>query len=111
MAITEVEADDAAERAEAGALLLDVREGNEWAVGHVEGSVHIPMGELGARLAELPTDRPIVAVCRSGARSGTVTEALGSRGYDVVNLAGGLQAWAAEGLPLLADDGLPGSVL
>ena len=111
MAITEVEADDAAERAEAGALVLDVREPDEWTVGHVDGSVHIPMGELGARLDELPADRPIVAVCRSGARSAAVTEALGGRGYDVVNLVGGLQAWVAEGLPLIADDGLPGSVL
>jgi rhodanese-related sulfurtransferase len=91
--------------------VLDVREPDEWAAGHVAASVHIPLGELGARLAELPGDRPIVAVCRSGARSGTVTEALGSRGYDVVNLVGGLQAWAAEGLPLVADDGLTGSVL
>ena len=111
MAITEIEADEAAVRAQAGALVLDVREGDEWAAGHVADSVHIPMGELGGRLAEVPADRPIVAVCRSGARSGTVTEALGSRGYDVVNLVGGLQAWAAEGLPLVADDGLPGSVL
>jgi rhodanese-related sulfurtransferase len=111
MAIEEIEADDAAERAEAGALLLDVREADEWEAGHVAESLHIPMGELGARLDELPTDRPIVAVCRSGARSGAITEALVSRGYDVVNLAGGLQAWMAEGLPLVADDGLPGAVL
>lgn len=111
MPIEEIEADDAAERAEAGALLLDVREDDEWAAGHVVDSVHIPMGELGGRLDELPVDRLIVAVCRSGARSGAITEALSSRGYDIVNLAGGLQAWAAEGLPLVADDGLPGAVL
>ena len=111
MAITEIEADDAAERAEAGALVLDIREPDEWSAGHVDGSVYIPMGELGARLDELPTDRPIVAVCRSGARSATVTEALSGRGYDVVNLVGGLQAWFAVGLPLVADDGLAGSVV
>jgi rhodanese-related sulfurtransferase len=111
MAITEIEADEAAERAADGAVVLDVREADEWAVGHVAGSVHIPMGELGGRLDELPKDRPIVAVCRTGARSGTVTEALGVRGYDIVNLVGGLQAWVAEGLPLVADDGHPGSVL
>ena len=111
MPIEEIEADDAAERAEAGALVLDVREDDEWAAGHVADSVHIPMGELGARLGELPEGRPIVAVCRSGARSGAITEALAGRGFDVVNLAGGLQAWVAEGLPLVADDGLPGAVL
>jgi rhodanese-related sulfurtransferase len=107
----EVEADDAAALAAEGAIVLDVREDDEWAAGHVAESVHIAMGELGARLAELPSDRRIVAVCRSGARSGAVTEALAARGYDVVNLVGGLQAWVAEGLPLVADDGLPGSVL
>jgi rhodanese-related sulfurtransferase len=111
MAIIEIEADVAAARAAGGAMVLDVREHDEWAAGHVADSLHIPMGELGTRLGELSQDRPIVAVCRSGARSGTVTEALGGRGYDVVNLVGGLQAWAAEGLPLVADDGLPGSVL
>jgi rhodanese-related sulfurtransferase len=109
--VDEVEADAAADLAEEGALLLDVREDDEWSAGHVAGSVHISMGELGARLGELPTDRRIVAVCRTGARSGAVTDALTGRGYDVVNLAGGLQGWAAEGLPLVADDGLPGSVL
>jgi rhodanese-related sulfurtransferase len=107
----EVEADTAATLAEDGAYLLDVREDDEWAAGRVTGSVHISMGELGARLDELPTDRRIVAVCRTGARSGAVTDALAARGYDVVNLAGGLQAWIAEGLPLVAEDGLPGAVL
>jgi rhodanese-related sulfurtransferase len=107
----EVEADDAAALAAEGAFVLDVREHDEWAAGHVADSVHITMGELGSRLGELPTDRRIVAVCRTGARSGAVTEALTSRGYDTVNLVGGLQAWLAEGLPLVADDGLPGAVL
>src|SRR5262245_15920658 len=62
----EVEADDAAALAGEGAYLLDVREDDEWAAGHVAESVHIAMGELGGRIAELPTDRRIVAVCRSG---------------------------------------------
>jgi rhodanese-related sulfurtransferase len=111
MAIEEVEADDAAELVEAGALVLDVREPDEWAAGHVADSVHIPMGDLAGRAGELPTDRRIVAVCRSGQRSGVVTAALAGAGFDAVNLAGGLQAWAAEGFPLVADDGLPGAVL
>jgi rhodanese-related sulfurtransferase len=109
--IDEVEADEAAELAESGALVLDVREDDEWSAGHVDGSLHVAMGELGGRLAELPVDRRIVAVCRTGARSGAVTEALAARGYDVVNLVGGLQAWQAEGYTLVADDGLPGAVL
>ena len=107
----EVEADDAAALAADGALVLDVREDDEWAAGHVAGSMHISVGELGARLGELPADRRIVAVCRTGARSGAITTALAARGYDVVNLAGGLQAWIAEGFPLVGDDGLSGAVL
>ena len=109
--VEEVEADAAAALSADGALVLDVREDDEWAAGHVVDSVHISMGELGARLDELPAERRIVAVCRTGARSGAITEALASRGFDVVNLAGGLQAWVAEGFPLVGADGLPGAVL
>ncbi len=86
---------------EAGAALaLDVREAHEWLDGHITGALHIPLGQLGARLHELPSGRRIVAVCRSGARSGSVVHALRDRGYDVVNLAGGLVSWHASGLPL-----------
>jgi rhodanese-related sulfurtransferase len=108
--VPEVEADEAAALAEAGALLLDVREPFEWSTGHVPDSFHVPMGDLAAWAVELPRDRRIVVVCRSGNRSWTVAEALIGAGFDAVNLAGGLQAWAADDLPLIADDGLPGAV-
>ncbi|HVM41535.1 MAG TPA: rhodanese-like domain-containing protein [Acidimicrobiia bacterium] len=101
---TEIGPEEAQRMAAEGAFLLDVREPHEWHVGHVEGAVHIPMRMLDARQGELPGDRPIVAVCRSGARSGRVAEALRQAGYDAVNLAGGLQAWVAVDLPLVADD-------
>ncbi len=84
------------------AVALDVREPDEWRAARIAGALHIPLGQLGARLHELPAGRPIVAVCRSGARSGSVIHALRDRGYDVVNLAGGLVAWHAQGLPLEA---------
>ena len=84
------------------AVALDVREPWEWSRGHIAGALHIPLGELGARLHELPRDRRIVAVCRSGSRSGAVVGALRQRGYDVVNLAGGLLSWHAHRLPLAA---------
>jgi rhodanese-related sulfurtransferase len=83
-------------------VVLDVREAAEWRGGHIDGALHIPMTELGARLHELDPGRPIVAVCRSGNRSGMVTQALSARGYDVTNLDGGLMAWARAGLPLVA---------
>lgn len=92
------------------AFLLDVREPHEWAVGHVEGSHHIPMGTLGARQGELPDDRLIVCVCRSGSRSAAVTRALLQAGYRAENLDGGLHAWVAAGQPLVDDEGGPGSV-
>lgn len=97
-------------RPEAGARFLDVREPDEWSLGRIAGSLHIPMGALQARQDELPTDGPIVVVCRSGHRSAIVTAALLDAGYDAVNLAGGLQAWAGAGFPLVADGGGPGTV-
>lgn len=91
----------AAERAErAGAIVVDVREPNEWSAGHIPGAIHIPLGELAERIGELPTDRPIIAACRSGARSATATKLLTGRGLDVTNLEGGTRAWHAAGLPL-----------
>jgi rhodanese-related sulfurtransferase len=81
-------------------FLLDVRERDEWDAGHVPGSVHIPMRELGPRQAELPSDRTILCVCRSGSRSGMVTRALADAGYQVENLEGGLQGWEASGFDL-----------
>ena len=88
--------------------LHDVREPEEWSAGHIAGAVHIPMGELASRQAELASDRTIVAVCRSGNRSGQVTAALQRAGFDAQNLDGGMQAWAAAGLPYVAEgDGPP----
>lgn len=92
-------------------LLLDVREQDEWDAGHMPGSIHIPMRELGARQAELPTDRTIVCVCRSGSRSGMVTRALAEAGYSAENLEGGLQAWEAAGLDLEDISGEQGMVI
>jgi rhodanese-related sulfurtransferase len=92
-------------------LLLDVREGDEWQAGHIEGSLHIPMGELAARQDELPQDRTIVAVCRTGRRSAAVTEALVRAGYDAHNLVGGVAEWNGVGLDLVDDDGGPGVVV
>ncbi|HSD01502.1 MAG TPA: rhodanese-like domain-containing protein [Gaiellales bacterium] len=101
----EVAAADAAEEIAGGALVVDVREPVEWDAGHIPGSVLIPLGELGARVAELPRDRRMVIVCRTGSRSGYAADALHGAGYDVANLRGGLFAWAAGSHPIEPDGG------
>ena len=102
---------EARQRVESGGLLLDVREPEEWAAGHAPESTWIPIRELAARQAELPEDRPIVVVCRSGDRSGRVAIALRRAGYDAANLSGGLLAWTDAGLPVVTDAGDVGAVV
>jgi DMSO/TMAO reductase YedYZ molybdopterin-dependent catalytic subunit/rhodanese-related sulfurtransferase/glyoxylase-like metal-dependent hydrolase (beta-lactamase superfamily II) len=87
-----------------GALLLDVREPDEWCVQHAPTAMLLPMSRVRSRQEELPNDRPIVVVCRSGGRSAAVTASLRRSGFDAVNLAGGMCAWAAAGLPVVAGD-------
>ena len=91
--------------------LLDVREQDEWDAGHIDGSQHIPLGQLGARLDEIPRDRDVVAVCRSGSRSDRAAKGLRARGYQAENLDGGVTAWTRAGLPLVASSGGPGRVI
>lgn len=98
---------------ESGAVLLDVREHDEWDAGHASGAVHVPMSELPRGLAEsgaLDADRRIVVVCRVGARSAQVAAWLDRQGYDAVNLAGGMIAWAHAGRPIVRDDGMAGTI-
>ena len=102
---SEIAAAEAAEAIAGGALVVDVREQVEWDAGHIEGAVLMPLGELGNRVAELPRERRMVIVCRTGSRSGYAADALHGAGYDVANLRGGLFAWAAGSLPLAPDGG------
>lgn len=83
-----------------GALLIDVREPHEYAEIHAEGAQPLPLSEFEARYRELPRDRPLVMICRSGARSARAGQYLLDQGYpEVVNLAGGTLAWTDAGLP------------
>jgi rhodanese-related sulfurtransferase len=91
--------------------LLDVREDDEWRAGHIAGAQHIPLGQLRERLAEIPKDRPILAVCRSGSRSESAARGLRTLGYTVENLEGGVTAWKQAGLPLEAEGSGPGRVI
>ena len=100
----------AAQLVESGAVLLDVREPHEWQAGHAPKARHIPLGELNRRANELPPRRPIVTVCRSGARSARAAALLARQGRQVSNLAGGMHAWSRTGLPIVAKGGGPGRV-
>lgn len=93
-----------------GAGLVDVRRDDEWRAGHAPQAVHVPLDQLPLRAGELPTDRRVVAICRTGARSGRATQYLRSFGLDVVNLEGGMQAWARAGGDVVSADGGRGYV-
>jgi rhodanese-related sulfurtransferase len=88
-----------------GAWLLDVREDEEWAAGYAPGARHIPLGELGARTAEIPQDEPVYVICRSGGRSARAAQALSTAGWQAINVEGGMQDWAAAGRPMATDSG------
>ena len=111
MTVPEIAPIDAADAIAQGAFLLDVREADEWAAGHAAAATWIALGGIADRVAEIPADRQVVCICRSGARSTKATEFLAARGITAVNLVGGMQAWAAAGLDVTTDDGLPGTVI
>jgi len=93
------------------AILVDVREDAEWRAGHAPGARHIPLSRLPARTRELAPQRTVITVCRSGHRSAGAAVILARQGRDVINLSGGMRAWARAGLPVVASGGRPGRVL
>lgn len=96
------------------AVVIDVREQNEWDAGHAPGAIHIPLGELPARLGELPEadERdPLRIICRSGGRSARAVAWLEQQGFDVANVEGGMKQWAVAGKPVVADSGADAQVL
>ena len=81
--------------------VLDVRHDSEWSAGHIAGATHIPLGHLTARLAELPSGRPLVVHCKGGTRSAIAASLLGRLGRTgVIDMPGGFDAWEAAGLPV-----------
>ncbi|HJU83431.1 MAG TPA: rhodanese-like domain-containing protein [Holophagaceae bacterium] len=81
---------------EKGALVVDVRSQMEWEAGHAEGSLLLPLQELEERYDELPRDRPLLMVCRSGARSQVAADFLRSLGYVEVHNLGPWQRTPAQ---------------
>jgi rhodanese-related sulfurtransferase len=96
---------EAAELIEGGATLVDVRRPYEYEGGHLPGAANIEMNELAARSDEIPRDRAVLFYCRTGNRSGMAVDAFREAGYEAHNLAGGIEAWSAEGRELEPADG------
>jgi rhodanese-related sulfurtransferase len=98
----EVDTATARQLQESGAFVLDVRQPDEWAAGHIEGATLIPLGDLPARLGEVPADQQVVVVCRSGNRSAAGRDILLSAGRTgVTSMAGGMNDWTAAGYPVV----------
>ncbi|MHA0858060.1 rhodanese-like domain-containing protein [Paenibacillus sp. CMAA1364] len=77
-------------------MIIDVREPQEWLQAHVEGATHIPLGQLLERLDEFDTTKEMFVMCASGGRSGLACELLNERGFNAINISGGLSAWRGE---------------
>ena len=90
------------------AILLDVREDAEFRAGHAENAVHIPLGTIPVRVADLPkVEGTLPVICRSGGRSGQAVQWLAEQGHDVANVVGGMGAWQAAGKAMVAESGTP----
>lgn len=98
--VPEIDVDELARRHAEGAYVLDVRRPDEYAEAHVPGAVLLPLDQLPDRQGEVPNDRPLLVICRSGARSAVAVEALRAVGYDATNVAGGTLAWIEAGNPV-----------
>ncbi len=99
----EISVAEAAAKRDAGAFILDVREPNEWADYHISGATLIPLGQLPARVNEVPRDKEVVVVCHSGNRSAKGRDVLTQAGFtNVTSMSGGLIAWQAANLPTVS---------
>lgn len=101
---TTIDARTTADLLTAGSVIVvDVRQHAEWKTGHITGAIHIPLTQLSNRQHQLPSDKTIVTVCRSGHRSALAARTLTRAGHNVVNLRGGMNAWTRAGLRLAPD--------
>jgi rhodanese-related sulfurtransferase len=99
--VVQVSPKEAQQRQAAGAIIVDVRELDEWRSGHIPGAVHVPLGQLAMNARRFDRSQELIMVCRSGNRSATATGALTQAGYaKVSNLQGGMIAWNASRLPV-----------
>lgn len=99
-AVPEIDHDTLEGLLEGGCVLVDVREADEWADGHIEGAIHMPLATVPDRVAELPADGCVYVVCAAGGRSARAAEFLRAQGIDAINVGGGTQGWIATGRPV-----------
>ncbi len=81
-------------------IILDVRQPDEFQLGHIAGAKLIPLGDLQKRMSELPKDTDILCVCRSGSRSSAAVGHLTRAGFNTLNLRGGMMGWQSAGYPV-----------
>ena len=89
------------------AYLVDVREDDEWLAGHAPDAQHIPLGTLGERCDQIPRDRDVYVICRSGGRSARAAQALNAAGWRALNVADGMQGWESAGRVMASESGAP----
>lgn len=111
--IPQVEIDAVPDPLPQGLVVLDVREDDEWAAGHIHGAVHIPLMDLPARLGEfVELEAPqTLVVCKAGGRSARAVAYLAQQGYEVVNLVDGMIGWERAGRAMTSDTGQPPTVI
>lgn len=97
----EVDLDTFAAAHAAGAVVLDVRNPDEYESGHVSGAVLIPLGELGDRQDEIPEGDPVYVICALGGRSLQATKAMVGAGWHALSVAGGTKGWIGQGRPIV----------
>lgn len=98
MTVTNITADQARARQQAGATIVDVRSDGEWAQGHAAGAIHHPVETLD--VSRLPADAELIFICASGGRSLQAARLAAGTGRDVFNVVGGTVGWQAMGLPM-----------
>ena len=98
--LTDVTVDDLDVARKAGATVVDVRESDEYAAGHVPGAHLLPLSVLPVRMQDLPRSEPVFVVCQSGGRSAQAAQLLDQAGLDVRNVLGGTSAWVRSGRPV-----------
>lgn len=99
MDITEIDVDELARRLDEGAVLIDVRQPEEYEAARLPQATLVPLAEIPDRLDVVPDDTEVLVICRSGARSGRACEFLTEQGRRALNVSGGMNAWIESGRP------------